>query len=49
MIHLNRACIWYKSRQDFPDVQIHGSSMQILEKEKAGSSDPASPVFLART
>lgn len=49
MIHLNRACIWYKSRQDFPDVQIPGSSMQILEKEKAGSSDPASLVFLART
>ena len=36
MIHLNRACIWCKSRQDFPDVQIPDSSMQILEKEKGG-------------
>lgn len=48
MIHLNRAYIWRKSRWDFPDVQISDSSMQ-MEKEKAGSSDPASPAFLTRT
>ena len=35
MIHLNRSCIWRKSRRDFPDVQISDSSMQ-MEKEKGG-------------